>query len=166
MLFKNLVIDPNVYQLWFQESEPVYLYEEGVVRRRPNPRTRHQHRLPDLDRPRHRIGCHQPRRANPRSPPGRQGQARCRVPGTCRHAEPASPDLLTAHRTRRHRPLVRRCHGPGQGQCQATVDTAGHDEGGGLRSRKPTTRGRTVLRRAVLPRKGRSDAISSRVDWW
>ena len=30
MLFKNLVVDPNTYQLWFQESEPVYLYEEGV----------------------------------------------------------------------------------------------------------------------------------------
>ena len=30
MLFKNLVIDPNTYQLWFQESEPVYVYEEGV----------------------------------------------------------------------------------------------------------------------------------------
>ncbi len=30
MSFRNLVIDPNRYELLFQESEPVYVYEEGV----------------------------------------------------------------------------------------------------------------------------------------
>ena len=30
MSFRNLVIDPNRYQLSFQESEPVYQYQEGV----------------------------------------------------------------------------------------------------------------------------------------
>ena len=30
MLFKNLVISEAAYDLAFQESEPVYLYEEGV----------------------------------------------------------------------------------------------------------------------------------------
>lgn len=30
MLFKNLVVSETTYELLFQESEPVYLYEEGV----------------------------------------------------------------------------------------------------------------------------------------
>ncbi len=30
MLFRNLVISETAYELAFQESEPVYLYEEGV----------------------------------------------------------------------------------------------------------------------------------------
>jgi len=30
MSFKTLVVDPNRYRLSFQESEPVYLYQEGV----------------------------------------------------------------------------------------------------------------------------------------
>ncbi len=30
MLFKNLVVSETAYELLFQESEPVYVYEEGV----------------------------------------------------------------------------------------------------------------------------------------
>ena len=46
MLFKNLVVSETAYELLFQESEPVYVYEEGVF---GNDRT--QDRDPDTGYP-------------------------------------------------------------------------------------------------------------------